>query len=91
MVNMRAIRFKCIYNIILSSHEPECILKWITKSCNQKQMHGALKPKRRWPLSPVSASRALPVCELSRPLGSPGCFESGSSRSEIAHLGDAAG
>ena len=79
MVNMRAIRLKCIYNVILGAHEPKYILKWITKACNQKQTQWALQPQRRW-------LQAL----FSRLLGSPGWSELDSGRSEIAHLGWAA-
>lgn len=87
---MRAIKFKCIYNIVLGSHESRCVLKWMTKSCSQNQMWQALDPRRRWPLSPVSASRALTVCQLSGTLGRPGCFEFDSSKYCPLSLADSA-
>lgn len=87
---MRAIKFKCIYNTVLGSHESKCVLKWMTTSCSRNQMWQALDPKRRWPLSPVSASRALTVCELSGTLGRPGCFEFDSSKYCPLSLDDSA-
>lgn len=49
MVIMRAVRFKCIYNTISDSREPEVC----SKMDNEVVPSGALKPRRRWPLSPV--------------------------------------
>lgn len=49
MVIMRAIRFKCIYNTISGSREP----KVYSKNDNEVLPSEALKPQRRWPLSPV--------------------------------------
>lgn len=54
VVNMRAVRFKCIYNMIVGSHEPRHILKRIPTSCDQEQSPGALKPRRREPWLCVS-------------------------------------